>query len=149
MFSVLNERSYIPTFSASSRLQRGPQRVNHQHVRLFRAEFRLLPAAPGSLAHKYIKQEHTPTRRHGSRIRSVKFSANISFPTTGEYPSCASPGPDFPFIKVARLRPLNNTSLSRFPKFVGPTNHDSQTCTLACPHTHTCGGASTSHPLLC
>jgi len=30
--------------------------------------------------------------------------------------------PDFPFIKVARLRPLNNTSLLRFPKFVGPTN---------------------------
>lgn len=37
---------------------------------------------------------------------------------------------DFPFIKVARLRPLNNTSLSCFPKFVGPT-----ITTHKCAHT--------------
>lgn len=59
-------------------------------------------------------------RSRGSRIRSVKFSANISSATEPSIPA-ARRRPDFPFIKVARLRPLNNTSLSRFPKFVGLT----------------------------
>jgi len=71
------------------------------------------------LPHKYVKQEHL----HRRRIRSVKFSVNISVLATAEYPTAVRRArKDFPFIKVARLRPLNNTSLSCFLKFAGPTN---------------------------